>query len=69
MTGSSSFQPRRYAGNKLIFSDDDLFVLNLAKEKGGIVVSLDQFRDAHKATTDPEIKEIIENRQVFAFLS
>lgn len=57
-------QPRRFAGNKLIYSDDDLFVLNMAKEKGGIVVSLDHFRDAHKATTDPEIRDIIENRQV-----
>lgn len=46
----------------MIASDDDLFVLNLAKEKNGIVVSLDQFRDAYERTADPGIIDVIENR-------
>jgi hypothetical protein len=37
-------------------------VLNLAKDRGGIVVSLDQFRDAYERTSDPEIKNVIKNR-------
>ena len=61
------FQPRRFCGNKLIESDDDLFVLNLAKEKGGIVISKDQFRDAYQVTQDPALKDVIENRFVTFF--
>ena len=56
------FQPRRFCGTKLIESDDDMFVLNLAKEKGGIVISRDQFRDAYQVTQDPALKDVIENR-------
>jgi len=48
----------------LICSDDDLFVLNLAKEKNGVVVSLDQFRDAYSKTRDREIKDVIKHRFV-----
>jgi hypothetical protein len=46
----------------VIASDDDLLVLQLAKEKGGVVISLDQFRDAYERTSDPEIRDVIENR-------
>ena len=46
----------------MICSDDDLFVLNMAKEKNGIVVSLDQFRDAYSNTRDKEIKDVIKYR-------
>ncbi len=63
------FQPRRHAGTKLIVSDDDLFILNLAKEKGGVVISLDQFRDAYERTKDPEIKKVIEKRSVWDYFS
>jgi len=49
-------------GGRLICSDDDLFVLNMAKEKNGIVVSLDQFRDAYSNTRDKEIKDVIKHR-------
>ena len=48
----------------MISSDDDLFVLNLAKEKNGVVVSLDQFRDAYSTTKDREIKNVIKHRFV-----
>ena len=58
------FQPSRLVGGRHICSDDDLFVLNLAKDKNGIVVSLDQFRDAYVKTRDREIKEVIKNRWV-----
>jgi hypothetical protein len=37
--------PSRRAGREVIKSDDDLFILNTAKELDGIVVSRDQFRD------------------------
>ena len=49
-------------GGRLICSDDDMFVLNLAKEKNGIVVSLDQFRDAYSSTKDKEIRDVIKYR-------
>jgi len=56
------FQPSRMVGGRLICSDDDLFVLNMAKEKNGVVVSLDQFRDAYSNTRDKEIKDVIKYR-------
>ena len=51
-------------GGRLICSDDDLFVLNMAKEKNGVVVSLDQFRDAYSNTRDKEIKDVIKYRSI-----
>lgn len=62
------YSPSRIVGGRLICSDDDLFVLNMAKEKNGIVVSLDQFRDAYSNTRDKEIKDVIKHRILqFAF--
>lgn len=49
-------------GREIVASDDDLFLLTMAKEKGGIVISKDQFRDVYEQTDDPQMKEQIEKR-------
>lgn len=60
--------PGRLCGGQLIRCDDDRSVLELAKEKNGIVVSLDQFRNVYSSTRDKEIKDVIKYRLLpFAF--
>ena len=54
------FTPCRTLGNRHIVCYDDRYVLNLATETGGIVVSNDNFRDLHKE--NPDWKEVIEER-------
>jgi len=54
-------QPGRVVGDKKIISDDDLFILELARDKNGIVVSRDQFRQ-YQDTKDKRIREVIVKR-------
>lgn len=48
-------------GDKKIISDDDLFILELARDKNGVVVSRDQFRP-YQDTKDKGIREVIVKR-------
>ena len=56
------FTPSRFSGpkNKLTLSDDDLFILNTAKQLNGVVVSKDQYRKEKAA--HPEYAEVISYR-------
>ena len=56
------FQASRKVGDQIISSDDDLFILDMAKQKNGVVISRDNFRDAYYKTTDDGIKEVINSR-------
>lgn len=56
---------RRIAGRK-VASYDDRFILRLATDEGGVVVSNDNFRDLIKE--NPGFHETVKNRRVpFAF--
>lgn len=52
----------RHAGNKLIRGDDDLYILQVAHEIDGIVLSNDQYRQYWD--TQPIYREIIEKRLI-----
>ena len=54
--------PSRFVGSSLIRSDDDLMVLDIAKQNGGIVVSRDRFTDNYRIMTT--YHEVIEKRLI-----
>jgi len=54
------YTPGRFIGNKYIQSYDDRFILNLASEEDGVVVSNDQFRDL--INESEEFRNTINNR-------
>ena len=54
--------PSRLAGNERFQSDDDLLILSIAKDIGGVVVTKDQYRDHFKES--PEYKDVIRNRLI-----
>lgn len=56
------FTPARFSGpqNRLTVSDDDLFILNTAKQLNGVVLSKDQYRKEKAA--HPEYAEVISYR-------
>jgi hypothetical protein len=56
-----SFQPGRVVGDKKIISDDDLFILELARDKNGVVISKDHFRP-YQDMKDKGIRDVIRNR-------
>ena len=58
----SFFQASRKVGDQIISSDDDMFILEMAKQKNGVVISRDNFRDAYDRTSDEGIKEVINSR-------
>ena len=58
----SIFSHARHAGNKLIRGDDDLYILQVAHEIDGIVLSNDQYRQYWD--TQPMYREIIEKRLI-----
>ena len=58
--GIISFTPSRRISGKLIQCYDDKFIVRLAFESDGIIVSNDQFRDVQKDV--PEWKEFIQKR-------
>ena len=58
----SIFSHARHAGNKLIRGDDDLYILQVAHEIDGIVLSNDQYRQYWD--TQPIYREIIEKRLI-----
>jgi hypothetical protein len=54
--------PSRYAGDVLIKSNDDLFLLKTATELEGVVLSTDRFRDYWDLY--PEYQTVIMNRLI-----
>ena len=54
------FSPGRFAGSELIRSDDDLYILQVAKELEGIVLSNDQYKQYYKISE--EYRDVIKNR-------
>jgi len=55
-----SYSPSRQVGGKRIVCHDDRFILNLASENGGIVVSNDHYREL--INEKKEYKKVIEER-------
>lgn len=54
------FTPSRRVNNKRIVCYDDRYILKLAVDNGGIVVSNDNYRDL--LSEKPEFKKVIEER-------
>lgn len=54
------FTPARRIGGKRVVCYDDRYVLKLAAETGGIVVSNDNYRDL--LNENPEYKKVVEER-------
>ncbi|XP_014262394.1 probable ribonuclease ZC3H12C isoform X2 [Cimex lectularius] len=54
------FTPSRLVGGKRLICYDDRYILRLAAENGGIVVSNDNYRDL--AQESPEFRKVIEER-------
>lgn len=54
------FTPARRIGGKRVVCYDDRFILKLAAETGGIVVSNDNYRDL--LNEDPEYRKVVEER-------
>lgn len=54
------FTPSRRVNNKRIICYDDRYVLNLAIDNNGIVVSNDNYRDL--ISEKPEFKKVVEER-------
>ena len=55
-----AFSPSRQFSGRRIVCHDDRYILNLAAENGGIVVSNDNYREL--INEKPNYKEVIENR-------
>ena len=54
-------------GPERIVVDDDENILDYAFEKGGVIISLDQFRDAYEKW--PQYHDVIKNRLLqFSFI-
>ena len=54
------FTPARRIGGKRVVCYDDRYILNLAVDSGGIVVSNDNYRDL--VSEKPEYRKVIEER-------
>lgn len=54
--------PSRRAGNEIVKSDDDLFILNTAKTLEGVVLSADRYKHEHDHY--PEYRDIIRSRLI-----
>ncbi|KAK9507589.1 hypothetical protein O3M35_007413 [Rhynocoris fuscipes] len=54
------FTPSRLVGGKRLVCYDDRYILRLAAENGGIVVSNDNYRDL--AQESPEFRKVVEER-------
>lgn len=54
------FTPSRHVGGRRLVCYDDRYILRLAVDSDGIVVSNDNYRDL--ANENPEFKKIIEER-------
>lgn len=54
------FTPSRHVGGRRLVCYDDRYILRLAVDSDGIVVSNDNYRDL--ANESPEFKKIIEER-------
>jgi ribonuclease ZC3H12 len=54
------FTPSRLVGGKRLVCYDDRYILRLAAEIGGIVVSNDNYRDL--AQESPKFRKVIEER-------
>ena len=65
--GVLHFTDKRWVGPERIVVDDDENILDYAYEKGGVIISLDQFRDAYKKW--PQYRDVIKNRLLqFSFV-
>jgi hypothetical protein len=56
-----TLQPSRKVGDQNICSNDDRMILDMAKQKNGVVISRDNFRDAY-LKYDEGIDEVIKYR-------
>lgn len=54
------FTPSRLVGGKRLVCYDDRYILRLAADNGGIVVSNDNYRDL--AQESPEFRKVVEER-------
>ena len=62
------YTPSRHINGKRVTCYDDRFILRLAEETDGIIVSNDHFRDLQNEK--PEWKELVEKRLLmFSFVS
>ena len=65
--GVLNYTDRRRVGPERIVVDDDENILDYAFEKGGVIISLDQFRDAYEKW--PQYHDVIKNRLLqFSFI-
>jgi len=58
--GCLKMAPGRFAGNDLIRCDDDLYILQVANEIDGIVLSNDQYKQYYKI--HEHYRDVIKNR-------
>ena len=65
--GVLHYTDKRWVGPERIVVDDDENILDYAFEKGGVIISLDQFRDAYEKW--PQYHDVIKNRLLqFSFI-
>lgn len=65
--GVLHYTEKRWVGTERIVVDDDENILDYAFEKGGVIISLDQFRDAYEKW--PQYHDVIKNRLLqFSFV-